>query len=201
VRPAVTSSAVRARCLLWQALATRHNQRNPTCSWPITVQTIIDFQGSHQRKRSVWMTHGGFLAYLGRTPRTFPFGCSQHVDHHRASSCSTYAAPRRYPVVIAKSSTSSRESHNAQRMVISPLHFPCQNINGGNVRLVITLSAHRSWCGRGYPVPSHKAVFHSRPQSRSGPCGQVSPSTSGGHACGVRSAPALPLPGSRPVLA
>ena len=47
-----------------------------------------------------------------------------------------YAAPRRYPVVIAKSRTNSRESHNAQRMVISPLHVPCQDINGGNVRLV-----------------------------------------------------------------
>jgi hypothetical protein len=44
-------------------------------------------------------------------------------------------------VVIAKSSTNSRESHNAQRIVISPLRFPCQNLNGGNVRLVITLSA------------------------------------------------------------
>jgi hypothetical protein len=45
---------------------------------------------------------------------------------HRASSCSMYAAPRRYPVVIAKTMISNTESHKVQRIVISPLLFPNQ---------------------------------------------------------------------------
>jgi hypothetical protein len=38
----MTSSVVRARCLLWHALATWCDQRNPTCSWPRAVQTTMD---------------------------------------------------------------------------------------------------------------------------------------------------------------
>jgi hypothetical protein len=122
------------------------------------------------------------------------------LDHHRAISCSTYAAPRRYPVVIAKSSTNSRESHNAQRIVISPLHFPCQHQrrqrqvshHSLSPSLVVRPELPRPLSRGGFPLDAAVAL---------GAVRQVSPSTSGGHACGVRSAPALPLPGSRPVLA
>ena len=51
-----------------------------------------------------------------------PTECGER-DAHRPRSCSAYSIPRWYPVVTAKTRTSTSENHSAQRIVTSPLRF------------------------------------------------------------------------------
>lgn len=91
-------------------------------------------------------------------------------------SCWAYSAPSRYPVVSAKTSTINSESHNAQRIVISPLHFPNRLLPGSSCMAASICGPRRnerhSTCtrasGRESCRPSSsRSVTHWRPPRRS----------------------------------
>jgi hypothetical protein len=95
-------SAKRARCNrgCGRTLAVRCLPADPVCR--------LVAESRHRRQDSA------------RLPQ--PTECGER-DAHRSRSCSAYSIPRWYPMVTAKTRTSTSENHSAQRIVTSPLRF------------------------------------------------------------------------------